>query len=355
MQIIPVVLCGGVGARLWPASNALKPKPFIKLNDGLNFLQKTYLRIAKIPQVNHIVTITNRSLLFQTTDSFNDLALKNIDHHTCILEPIGRNTAPAIATAILHLQKEYPNAILLVVPADHIIHQEDLFIQKVEQAIALAQQQRLVTFGIQPNYPETGYGYIEFEHDYVKRFVEKPDEMTAQYYVNSGKFLWNSGMLCFSIATMINEFSSYSENILQIAKKSLQQAIILTNKNFTSIELALEEFQNIPNISIDYAIMEKTSIASVIACDIGWNDVGCWNTLGDLMALNVDNDNNHINGNVYLYKVKHSTIIGNKKIIGVVGLDNIVVVDCDDGLLIVNKNNTQDVKTIYGKILDNVL
>lgn len=348
MTIIPIILCGGIGTRLWPESNATNPKPFIQLQDGLSFLQKTYLRIDKIPRVTQIVTVTNDNLLDKTINSYNELKLTNIKHHTYIVEPIGRNTAPAIATVALYLQQLYPNATLLTFPADHLIENEDLFIQKIKQAVELAQNKSLVTFGIKPTYPETGYGYIEFINNQVKRFVEKPDLLTAKNYVNSQKYLWNSGMLCFTINTMLAEFTKHAPHILNETKIALAKAILATyeNTSCTTVKLPLAEFSQIHAKSIDYAIMERTSEAKVIECDIGWNDVGCWDTLGKLLAQTIDENGNHLKGEIYLNQVKNSIILGNKKTINVIGLKNIIIVDHDDALLIINKDNIQDVKNI---------
>ncbi|MEG2962411.1 MAG: sugar phosphate nucleotidyltransferase, partial [Janthinobacterium sp.] len=208
MKLIPTILCGGAGSRLWPVSRELHPKPFIRLADGHSLLQKAWLRGAVLPDVAEVLTVTNRELFFKTADEYRAVAGKPglALNNSYILEPCGRNTAPAIAVAALHVAATHgPDALLLVLAADHLIHDEAAFGAAVAQAVPLAREGLLVTFGIQPEAPETGFGYIEAEGNKVLRFVEKPSLEKAREYLQSGRYLWNSGMFCFAAGAMISE------------------------------------------------------------------------------------------------------------------------------------------------------
>jgi mannose-1-phosphate guanylyltransferase/mannose-6-phosphate isomerase len=221
MTIIPVVLSGGVGARLWPVSRELHPKPFMRLSDGESLLQKAFLRAANLPDVAEVLTVTNRDLYFKTQDEYRGVNSNTVPT-SFILEPFGRNTAPAIALAALHAAQAHgDDAILLVLPADHLIAKGDAFVQAVARAKDLASDRYLVTFGIQPNAPETGYGYIEAKGQTVKRFVEKPTLEKAKEYVASGQYLWNAGMFCFSAGTLIAEMQAHAPEVLAAARNCL--------------------------------------------------------------------------------------------------------------------------------------
>lgn len=349
--LIPTILCGGAGSRLWPVSREQHPKPFIKLEDGKSLLQKAFLRGASLPNVADVLTVTNRELFFKTEDEYREVKeqLDNTIGKHFILEPFGRNTAPAIAAASLQVAKTYGNdAILLVLAADHLIANQKSFTQAVSDAVELARNGKLVIFGIKPSAPETGYGYIESNGHDVIRFVEKPNLEKAISYLDSGDFLWNSGMFCFAAGTMIKEMAEHSPEILQSTDTCLQHARKASGDGFCEIELSPEYFESVPSDSIDYAVMEKTRNAAVVACDIGWSDIGCWRSLGDLTVP--DENNNRIQGDAVVQDCKNCTIKSEDRMVGAIGVEDIIIIDTPDALLVTGKNRTQEVKHIYSEL-----
>ena len=345
MVLIPTILCGGAGSRLWPVSREQYPKPFIKLDDGESLLQKAFLRGSALINVRNVLTVTNRKLIFKVEDEYKEVNHRVSDSlvNNYILEPFGRNTAPAIAAACLEVTKKHgDDAILLVLAADHLISDQQAFSGAVQRACELAKSGKLVTFGITPTSPETGYGYIESNDEEVVRFVEKPSIDIAQKYVASGRYQWNSGMFCFTAGTMLGEMAEHCPEILEATKNCIGQSRKLAGEKSSQLELAPESFMAIRNDSIDYAVMEKTKNAAVVSCDIGWSDIGCWRALGDLTAP--DEDNNRIQGDVITQDTTNCTIKSEGRVIGAVGLDNLVIVDTHDSLLVVDKNQTQDVE-----------
>ncbi|MCX7338311.1 MAG: mannose-1-phosphate guanylyltransferase/mannose-6-phosphate isomerase [Alphaproteobacteria bacterium] len=352
--LVPTILCGGAGSRLWPLSREHNPKPFIRLQDGQSLIQKAFLRGANLQAVSDILTVTNREFFFRVEDDYREIANQIIPlQKHFILEPFARNTAPAIAAACLYAQQNISeNAILLMLAADHIIMDQMAFSIAVDRAFELAKNNKIVTFGITPTGPETGYGYIEFKGSDVLRFVEKPDRTTASTYVESGRFLWNSGMFCVSAQKMLDEMALYCPDILTKTKHALDRAHCSKGDDFTQVYIQPHDFEGVPSDSIDYAIMEKTKNATVVACDIGWSDIGCWRSLGDLTAP--DESNNRIDGKAVVKDTKNCTILGKDRVIAAVGLDNLVIIDTPDALLVANKNATQDVKSIFNSLkLDN--
>ncbi|NDP59359.1 MAG: mannose-1-phosphate guanylyltransferase/mannose-6-phosphate isomerase [Oxalobacteraceae bacterium] len=345
MQLIPTILCGGAGSRLWPVSREMHPKPFIRLADGQSLLQKAFLRGAQLPDVTEILTVTNRELLFKTEDEYGEVNAAKLPA-SFILEPFGRNTAAAIAAAALQVEKKYgASAIMLVLAADHLIADQPAFEHAVLAATKLAAAGKLVTFGIQPESPETGYGYIEADGNTVIRFVEKPSLDKAQEYLASGRFLWNSGIFCFAAGTMLAEMAKHCPDILAATKTCTDQSRLAEGKNFTQLDLDAESFRSIPDLSIDYAVMEKSTDVAVIPCSIGWSDIGSWTALGDLSAA--DADGNRTQGDVMLHNTSNCTIQTSDRVIGTVGIDNLIIIDTPDAVLIADKSCAQDVKHIY--------
>lgn len=347
MSLIPVILCGGAGSRLWPVSREMHPKPFIRLSDGESLLQKAFLRGVQLKNVQKILTVTNREFFFKTEDEF-----RSINRTQCftsfILEPVGRNTAAAIAAAALTLAEETPNSILLVLAADHIITHADAFAQAVEKAQTLAKKDKLVTFGIRPDAPETGYGYIEAEGNSVLRFVEKPNERMAQKYVKSGRFLWNSGMFCFKASTVLKEMRRYCPQILQAVQASLAAADRTHGALSSKCELNPELFAAVPSDSFDYAVMEKSRAVAVVPCDMGWSDIGSWNVLGGLVQE--DRNGNRIESEVILHDVSNCHIQSVDRLVGAVGVKDLIIIDTADAILVASKNRAQDVKYIYAEL-----
>jgi mannose-1-phosphate guanylyltransferase/mannose-6-phosphate isomerase len=351
MKLIPTILCGGAGSRLWPVSRELHPKPFIRLADGQSLLQKAWLRGVSQPDVVETLTITNRELFFKTEDEYREVA--GIEYkdlaNSYILEPFGRNTAPAIAAAALQVATSHgKDALMLVLAADHLITDQPAFAQAVAQAMQLAEQGKLVTFGIQPETPETGYGYIEADGNMVLRFVEKPSLEKAREYVKSGNYLWNSGMFCFSAGTMLYEMELHCPNILAATRTCLEQSRRAQGKNLTQIELDPETFAHVPDDSVDYAVMEKSKNVAVVPCTIGWSDIGSWSALGDLTAP--DAQGNRIEGEVMLHDVSNCYIQSKQRIVGAVGINNLIVIDTPDAILVADRSRAQDVKHIYTRL-----
>jgi mannose-1-phosphate guanylyltransferase/mannose-6-phosphate isomerase len=347
-MIVPVILSGGSGSRLWPISRDLHPKPFIRLADGQSLLQKAFLRGAQLPGVTEIVTVTNRELFFKTEDDFREVNFKGMPT-SYILEPFGRNTAPAIATAAIQIEKTHgKEAIMLVLAADHLISDAQAFQNAVMDAVQFASEGKLVTFGIEPTFPETGYGYIEFIGNTVLRFVEKPSIETAKEYCSTGRFLWNSGMLCFTAGTLINQMKLFCPNLFDVAQECVNKSQIAIGQGFSQIKLDAEAFSRIPSDSIDYAVMEKSDNISVIPCDIGWSDIGSWTALGNLTAS--DAFGNRTQGEVLLHNTHDCIIQSYDHLIAAVGINNLIIIDTADAILVADKSCTQDVKHIYSKL-----
>jgi mannose-1-phosphate guanylyltransferase len=351
MKLIPTILCGGAGSRLWPVSRELHPKPFIRLADGQSLLQKAWLRGVALPEVAETLTVTNRELLFKTEDEYREVAgirRKDISN-SFILEPFGRNTAPAIAAAALQVAASHgEDAFLLVLAADHLITDQTAFAQAVAQALQLAAQGKLVTFGIRPDSPEVGYGYIESEGSKVLRFVEKPSFEKAQEYVASGRYLWNSGMFCFTAGTLLREMQQHCPEILSATRTCLEQSRKVQGKGYIQIEIDPETFERVPDNSIDYAVMEKSKNVAVVSCSIGWSDIGSWSALGDLTAP--DAQGNRIEGEALLHDVSNCYIQSNQRIVGAVGVNNLIIIDTPDAVLVADRSRAQDVKHLYARL-----
>ncbi|HEY0563141.1 MAG TPA: mannose-1-phosphate guanylyltransferase/mannose-6-phosphate isomerase [Methylophilus sp.] len=359
MKLIPTILCGGAGSRLWPVSRELHPKPFIRLADNQSFLQKSFIRGAILPEVSEVLTVTNRELLFKTKDDYREVNTANMNT-SFLLEPFARNTAAAVALAALYVAKQHgDDAILLILTADHLIADQAAFQQAVMDATAIAQTGKMVTFGIQPNAPETGYGYIEANQAKtithaqntlgyeVARFVEKPDLATAQAYVDSGKFYWNSGMFCATASTLIAELKQHAPDIFTAANACFDASLQIST-DVTQVEFEATSFANVPSNSIDYAVMEKSANVAVIPCDIGWNDIGAWDAMSSLTAA--DDDGNRISGNAILNMTTDCFVQSDKRVVALVGLDNIMVIDTPDALLVANRSHVQNVKDIYNQL-----
>jgi len=365
-----IILCGGNGTRLWPISRTLMPKQFVKLfsdNDNKKSLfQLTVERNAKTCDKNFIVSNTEQ--YFLALDQIEELTTNNSPLTThYLLEPIGRNTAPAIALACLELD---PEEIVLVTPSDHLIKNETEYKKVLNQVKELASQDNLVTFGITPTFPETGFGYIEAEASSakcvglsVKKFHEKPDFETASKYLEENlalstenlapKFLWNSGMFCFKAGVFLDELKTYSPKIYETSKTAFLNA---TNKNLTPntehlTRIGHEDMINIPEDSIDYAVMEKSTKVKVIPSDISWSDVGSFDALYE--ELPKDENNNTINKNHISIDSKNNLIYGNERKIATVDIEDCIIVDTGDALLISKKGSSQKVKKVVKQLTTN--
>lgn len=348
MGIIPVILCGGAGSRLWPVSREQHPKPFIRLADGQSLLQKAFLRGTQLSDVAEVLTVTNRELFFKTEDEFREVNTAGVAT-SFILEPFGRNTAPAIVAAALQVAKSHgDDAVMLVLAADHLIADQSAFQQAVHKATELAETGKLVTFGIHPEAPETGYGYIETEGNTVLRFVEKPSLEKAQEYFVSGRFLWNSGMFCFTAGSLLREMEKYNPQIVADMRVCLEKSRRLEGGGCSQVVIDPETFMTVAEDSIDYAVMEKSDHVAVVPCNIGWSDIGSWSTLGDLVPA--DDNGNRVQGEVILHDTNDCTIQSDGRLVAALGVKNLIIIDTPDAVLVVDKSSAQDVKHIYTEL-----
>lgn len=343
-MIVPVIMAGGSGTRLWPLSRTLNPKQFLPLTGTHTLLQNTLHRLSGL-SIAKPITICNEEHRFIVAEQLRDIhALGPI-----ILEPVGRNTAPAIALAALADQQQGKDSLLLVLAADHVIDNKKAFHHSIEQAIPLAEQGQLVTFGIVPNAPQTGYGYIHSgaalgDGFIVDRFVEKPDLSTAADYVASGDYYWNSGMFLFRSSAYLKALGEHRPDILAACEKSM--ATVTADLDFVRLDTAA--FTACPDESIDYAVMEHTDKAVVVPLDAGWNDIGSWSAVWDVMDK--DADGNAIKGDVLLENSQHNLVMGDNRLVSLLGVKDLIIVDTKDALLVANKDQVQDVKKLVSQL-----
>lgn len=344
--ILPVILSGGSGTRLWPKSRKAYPKQLHTLYGEHTMLQHTALRVSKYAAP---IVVCNEAQRFMVAEQLSEISEQK---STIILEPAGRNTAPAIAVAAHEALKQDDDAILVVLPADHLIKNAEAFSVALEKAVKQAQREKLVAFGIVPTSPETGYGYINAESDSdngaeILKFVEKPNKETAQEYLDSGKYFWNSGMFVFQAKAYLEELAKFEGGMVESAKTSLEQATL----DLDFVRLAAEPFETCKDISIDYAVMEQTDKAWMVPLDADWNDLGSWQSLWQ--ALEKDQNGNVLSGDVILHNCKNSFFQSEQRLVAGVGVENLVVIDTDDSLLVVNLGATQDVKYIVDQLKAN--
>jgi len=356
-MLVPVVLSGGAGTRLWPVSREGHPKPFMRLADGLSLLQKTYLRAGGLDHVAEILTITNRDYYFKSKDEFQELKgeLGNASA-SFLLEPCGRNTAPAIALGALRVAELHgADAVMLVLAADHLIQDQAAFAKDVGHAIPLAAQGKLVTFGIRPTAPETGFGYIEYGqadaggHGYnVKRFAEKPSLEKAQEYLAAGNYLWNSGMFCFTAGTILAQLEQHAPELYSTAVACWEATKTASGEPLRMAEIDAESFAELADISIDYAIMEKSAAVAVVPAHFDWSDIGSWNAVSDLTPP--DEQGNQVVGEAVLVNAANTYIQTEGRLIAAVGVDNLIIVETPDAVLVANRDCTQDVKQVVQQL-----
>jgi mannose-1-phosphate guanylyltransferase/mannose-6-phosphate isomerase len=342
--LIPVLLSGGVGSRLWPVSRQLYPKQFLKLADDRHSLfQQTCLRAMRVCGAEHGIVVCNEEHRFIVAEQLRQLG----EHQgSIILEPIGRNTAPALTLAALDALQRNHDAMMLVLPADHVITDIDAFADAVSAGIGHAKDGLLVTFGIVPSDPETGYGYIRRGERIDERafrvthFAEKPDRSTAEHYLSSGEYDWNSGMFLFRAETFLDEIARFEPEVLRNCREAYLQAE--ADLDFQRIET--KAFARCPSISIDYAVMERTSRAAVVPLQCGWSDVGSWGALQQIDEA--DSDGNVCHGDVVAVDSDNCYLRAESRLLSTLGVSNLVVVETPDAVLVADRESSQDVKKI---------
>ena len=345
MKTTAVIMAGGRGERFWPKSRNNRPKQFLSLtSDGETMIQKTVKRLLPLVDMEDIYIVTNAAYTELVLDQLPDLPKENI-----LAEPCARNTAPCIAFAASVIKQKYDDAVMLVLPSDHLIGYEDIYINTLKKAIRAAEQgKNLVTIGITPTYPETGYGYINFGKECgdtyeVERFVEKPDLPTAKEYLASGKYLWNSGMFVWKVSSILADMKEFMPDIYDGA---VHIGEAFNTPGFEDV--LVKEFYAFRSESVDFGIMEKADNIYTIPGSFGWDDVGSW--LAVERINETDDDKNYIEGDVISIGSERTTICGGKRLVAAVGLEDIIIVDTDDAVLVCSKNSTQDVKKVIAQL-----
>ncbi len=345
-MMIPVILSGGSGTRLWPLSRMLYPKQFLPIHSEKTLFQETVCRLKQIGLDNPIIVCNEEHRFIAAED------IKNIGYRAqnIILEPIGKNTAPAIAAAAMIAVKNNDDPLLMILPADHVIENMEAFAASVKTAQALAEKGHMVTFGIKPTHAHTGYGYIKTGEpigenaDKISEFREKPDKNTAEEFIKSGKYLWNSGMFCFKAGIYLAELEKYQPDLVQHVKTAVEKS----KHDLDFDRLDKEAFEQCPDIAIDYAVMENTKNGVVVGLDANWSDIGSWDSVWEISQK--DKDGNVCKGDIITKDSKNNYIYSKDKLVSVLNVENLVIIDTQDALLIANKDSVQDIKAIAGKL-----
>ncbi|MET3139226.1 mannose-1-phosphate guanylyltransferase/mannose-6-phosphate isomerase [Undibacterium sp. GrIS 1.2] len=342
-MIYPIILSGGSGTRLWPLSRAALPKQFLKLASENTLFQESLLRLDGFPGMAAPIVVCNNAHRFLVAEQLLEI---NKPPMMEILEPVGRNTAPAVAIAAFAAQEKDADVVLLVLPADHLVSNVAAFHKAIHAALTLALQDKLVTFGIEPDAPSTGFGYIErgtalnVDHPAynVARFVEKPDLETAKSFVASGDFFWNSGMFVFKASVFLQELQAFRPDIYKAAREAWEHSV--RDLDFCRLDEAV--FATCPSESIDYAVMEHTKSAAMVTVNIGWSDIGSWSALAD--ATSTDAQGNSLRGDVYADQSSNSYIRAESRMVAAIGVKDLVIVETADAVLVMHKDLAQDVK-----------
>lgn len=333
-----LILCGGSGTRLWPVSRTLMPKQFVPLVQNNSLFQLTYERNRTQCSSFYIVSGADQYFLAKDQLETSNLKHKKINF---LLEPLAKNTAPAIALACFDLE---PNEIVLVTPSDHLIKNTKEYQKAVEQASLLAQKGNLVTFGITPTHPETGYGYVETNGAKVTSFTEKPDKKTAQTYLDSKRYFWNSGMFCFQAGVYLSELQTHASEIYKASLDAYKKALC----EDSLMRIKHEDMALIPEQSIDYAVMEKSKCVSVVACDIGWSDLGSFDALDEVLPK--DKNQNTKTPHLYTVDAQDNFVYSSNRAIALTDVSNLIIVDTPDALLVAQKGNSQNVKKVVEQL-----
>jgi mannose-1-phosphate guanylyltransferase/mannose-6-phosphate isomerase len=347
-MLIPLILSGGSGTRLWPVSRRNLPKQFLSLSGDGTLFQQTVARTRKLPEVTAPIIVASEDHRFLAADQLLEAGVKNA---TILLEPAARNTAPAIALGALKAVERDPQALLLVLPADHLIGDTKSFVNAVQQALPAAREGWLVTFGIRPDRPETGFGYIRRAESIgggafrVERFVEKPDLATAEGYVKDGGYDWNSGMFLFKAARYLEELGQHAPEMLEAVRK----AYATGHGDLDFVRVDAEAFAKVPDNSIDYAVMEKTSRAAVVPVSCAWSDIGSWSALW--LSGQHDEQGNQREGDTLTVNTRNSLLRSHDRhMIATVGVDDLIVVSTPDATLVAHRNAAQDVKKVVDQL-----
>jgi len=343
-MVIPVILCGGSGTRLWPLSRTAYPKQLHPLINEKSLLQQTIIRMTGLPQMGQPMIICNQDYRFIVAEQCRDLDVQA----QIILESTGKNTAPAATLAALLLEQQKPNDLMLVLPADHIIQPCEPLEQSIQQAAALihAHPELLVTFGVVPLRPETGYGYIQKGESLgkdaftVKQFVEKPDEATAEHYIRSQAYFWNSGMFIFKPSSFLREMQRHAPDILEICRHCAEHI----QKDMDFHRIPIETFARCRSDSIDYAVMERSDTIAVVALNADWNDVGSWSAMSDIHPK--DSSGNVLQGDVVATHVKNSYLRSESRLLAATGVSDLIVIETSDAVLVTHQNQCQEVKKL---------
>jgi mannose-1-phosphate guanylyltransferase / mannose-6-phosphate isomerase len=352
-MLIPVILSGGSGARLWPVSRESLPKPFMKLGGESSLLQRTLSRALPLATSGRVAVVTNQDYFLKTREELAATCDASGVQLTQLLEPVSRNTAPAIAMAALWAEHEAPGSTLLVLPADHLIPDEGAFQVAGRDAEALAAERSIVLFGVQPTAPETGFGYIETEPSEpggkalaVRRFVEKPDAARAMQFLLAGNFVWNSGMFCFGARTILDALEEHAPDLLDAARAAW--AARQPGATADSVGFDAQAFARCPNVSIDYAVMEKARDVKVLPSRFGWSDIGSWRAVAE--QLPPDGEGNTAVGEAMMVGTRNTHVQSDDRLVAAVGVDDLVVIDTPDALLVAHKDAGQQVKEIVSRL-----
>ncbi|MEN1727519.1 MAG: mannose-1-phosphate guanylyltransferase/mannose-6-phosphate isomerase [Pseudomonadota bacterium] len=347
--LIPVILSGGAGTRMWPVSRRAHPKPFMRLASGQTLAESTIERAARVASVPQTLTVTGRDYYFLTRDLYQQ-SEPEVAHHF-LLEPEGRNTAPAIAAAALWVEQRFgEEACLLVLPADHLVRDTAAFEAAVGQAHQLAMDGWLTCLGVQPTHAETGFGYIRAGADLneasqeIEAFVEKPDLETARRYYESGQYLWNGGMFCFRARSVLESMAAHAPDILD----AVRVAWSASDTEVEPLELDGTTFAQIRPDSVDFAIMEKADRRAVVPVDCGWSDIGSWQAISELYET--DSSGNRVQGEGVLVDSRNTFVQGEKRLVAAVGVDNLVIVDTGDAVLVASRDRAQEVKVVVDEL-----
>jgi len=351
LKALPVILSGGSGTRLWPLSRSSYPKQYLKIDEKERhtLLQKTFTRLKGIQNLENPIIICNEEQRFIVAEQMREI---DVRPKSILLEQIGRNTAPAIAIAALKATCNGEDPLLLILSSDHEIKDNKKFINTINNGIKIASEGRLVTFGVRPESPESGYGYIEayeklseeIPFSSIKRFIEKPNKEIAYQLIKDNRFTWNSGIFLFKASTILNELSRFEPEIIKLCKDSLKD----NNFDFDFQRINYEYFKNCPNISIDVAVMEKTNLGTVFLLEAGWSDVGSWNTIWKNSVK--DKNGNSINGKTIIDNAKNCYFLAKDRLLVGVDINNLIVVETKDAVLVANKNSSQKLKDIVKKL-----